>query len=328
MGLTNSDYEAVMREYDSIRYVNAELFKKRIEEAYNKIPELKVLEDEMITESAKLAKDSMFISDEAYAKAKEALDKKRTELAYKRKELLIKNGYDKDYLSKIYSCPLCKDTGFVNGNKCECFKSIAARQIYSNPAYMMADKTADFKHFREDYYKDNTPNGSDDSGKNALDAYSKLKNMADNFDTQAHNFVIYGGVGVGKTFLASCLANALIKDGRSVVFLTAFRFFDIFEKYTFHRDEADENTSIPSTEPLFDCDLLVIDDIGTEVSNSFTTSKLFDCLNERILSNKATVISTNLSPALIKATYSDRIFSRLVGSYSLLNLVGEDARMA
>ena len=328
MGLTNSDYEAVMREYDSIRYVNAELFKKRIEEAYNKIPELKVLEDEMITESAKLAKDSMFISDEAYAKAKEALDKKRTELAYKRKELLIKNGYDKDYLSKIYSCPLCKDTGFVNGNKCECFKSIAARQIYSNPAYMMADKTADFKYFREDYYKDNTPNGSDDAGKNALDAYSKLKNMADNFDTQARNFVIYGGVGVGKTFLASCLANALIKDGRSVVFLTAFRFFDIFEKYTFRRDEADESTSIPSTEPLFDCDLLVIDDIGTEVSNSFTTSKLFGCLNERILHNKATVISTNLSLDLIRATYSDRIFSRLVGSYSILNLVGEDVRMA
>ena len=328
MGLTNSDYEAVMREYDNIRYVNAELLKKRIEEAYNKIPELKVLEDEMITESAKLAKDSMFISDEAYAKAKEALDKKRTELAYKRKELLIKNGYDKDYLSKIYSCPLCKDTGFVNGNKCECFKSIAARQIYSNPAYMMADKTADFKYFREDYYKDNTPNGSDDAGKNALDAYSKLKNMADNFDTQARNFLIYGGVGVGKTFLASCLANALIKDGRSVVFLTAFRFFDIFEKYTFRRDEADESTSIPSTEPLFDCDLLVIDDIGTEVSNSFTTSKLFDCLNERILRNKATVISTNLSLDLIRATYSDRIFSRLVGSYSILNLVGEDVRMA
>ena len=328
MGLTNSDYEAVMREYDSIRYVNAELLKKRIEEAYNKIPELKALEDEMITESAKLAKDSMYISDEAYAKAKEALDKKRTEFACKREELLIKNGYGKDYLSKIYSCPLCKDTGFVNGNKCECFKSIAARQIYSNPAYMMADKTADFKHFREDYYKDNTTNGSDDAGKNALDAYSKLKNMADNFDTQAHNFVIYGGVGVGKTFLASCLANALIKDGRSVVFLTAFRFFDIFEKYTFHRDEADESTSIPSTEPLFDCDLLVIDDIGTEVSNSFTTSKLFGCLNERILHNKATVISTNLSLDLIRATYSDRIFSRLVGSYSILNLVGEDARMA
>ena len=83
MGLTNSDYEAVMREYDSIRYVNAELLKKRIEEAYNKIPELKVLEDEMITESAKLAKDSMFISDEAYAKAKEALYKKRTDLLIK-----------------------------------------------------------------------------------------------------------------------------------------------------------------------------------------------------------------------------------------------------
>ena len=328
MGLTNSDYEAIMREYDSIRYANAELLKIRVEEVFKKIPELKALEDEMITESAKLAKDSMYISDEAYAVAKEALDKKRTELAGKREELLLTNGYGRDYLSRIYNCSICKDTGFVNGNKCECFKSMAARQIYANPVYMMADKTADFKHFREDYYKDNNPGCTNDAGKNALDAFSKLKHMADNFDTQARNFVIYGGVGVGKTFLASCLANALIKKGHSVVFLTAFRFFDIFEKYTFHRDDTDENTTIPSTEPLFDCDLLVIDDIGTEVSNSFTTSKFFDCLNERILRNKATVISTNLNPALIKATYSDRIFSRLVGNYTLLTLVGEDARMA
>lgn len=328
MGLTNSDYEAIMREYDSIRYANAELLKRRVEEVFKKIPELKALEDEMITESAKLAKDSMYISNEAYAVAKEVLDKKRTEFAGKKEELLLTNGYGRDYLSRIYNCSLCKDTGLVNGNKCECFKSIAARQIYSNPVYMMADKTADFKHFREDYYKDNNPDATNDASKNALDAFLKLKNMADNFDTQARNFVIYGGVGVGKTFLASCLANALIKKGYSVVFLTAFRFFDIFEKYTFHRDDTDENTTIPSTEPLFECDLLVIDDIGTEVSNSFTTSKLFDCLNERILRNKATVISTNLNPALIKATYSDRIFSRLVGNYTLLTLVGEDARMA
>ena len=328
MGLTNSDYEAVMREYDSIRYANAKLLKHRMNEIFNNIPEFKALEDEMITESAKLAKTSMYISEAAYKKSKETLDKKVAEISHKKEELLLANGYETNYLSKIYSCPLCMDTGFVNGNKCECFKSIAAKQLYSNPTYMMADKTADFKHFREDYYKDDTENGTGGARKNALDVFSKLKNMADNFDTQARNFLIYGGVGVGKTFLASCLANALIKDGRSVVFLTAFRFFDIFEKYTFRRDEADESTSIPSTEPLFDCDLLVIDDIGTEVSNSFTTSKLFGCLNERILHNKATVISTNLSLDLIRATYSDRIFSRLVGSYSILNLVGEDVRMA
>ena len=115
MGLTNSDYEAVMREYDSIRYENAELLHNRTKEVYEKIPEIKELEDEIITDFANLAKEALFLSNESYAASKEELDKKVARLAKKKEELLIAGGFDKAYLNQIYTCPLCKDTGFVDG---------------------------------------------------------------------------------------------------------------------------------------------------------------------------------------------------------------------
>ena len=331
MGLTNSEYEAVMREYDSIRYRNAELRDRRTKEVFARLPMLKELNDEIITDFAKLATDALVLNSADYKSAREKLDRKVTEFAGKRQELLVSNGYTGDYLEHIYSCPLCKDTGFINGIKCECFTRIAAKHIYSGKnIYMMADEKADFKNFVTDYYRmDDFDNDTECSSReNAMDAFSRLKSMADDFENNSRNFVLYGGVGVGKTFLASCLTNSLIKSGHSVVFLTAFRFFNIFENYTFHRDDAEDGKVIPSTEPVFDCDLLVLDDIGTEVSNAFTTSKLFECINERILNNKPTIISSNWSPAYIKANYSDRIFSRLIKHYKFLKLTGDDIRMA
>lgn len=330
MGLTNSEYEAVMREYDSIRYRNAELRQNRTREVFDKIPELKSLNDEIITDFAKLATDALSLNEQEYRLARTKLDEKVTSFNGKKQQFLVNNGFAVNYLEHIYNCPLCKDTGFINDVKCECFKQIAARQIYSDKnIYMMADEKADFKNFISDYYPDSDFDNDTErsSRENALDAFSKLKSMADDFNNNARNFVIYGGVGVGKTFLASCLANSLIKNGHSVVFLTAFRLFNIFENYTFHREDGDDGKTVPSTEPVFNCDLLVLDDIGTEVSNAFTTSKLFDCINERILHNKPTIISSNWSPAYIKANYSDRIFSRLTQHYKFLKLTGDDIRM-
>ena len=331
MGLTNSEYEAVMREYDSIRYRNAELRQKHTREVFDKIPELKCLNDEIITDFAKLATDALSLNEQEYRLAKEVLDKKVTDFNAKKQELLVQNGFEANYLEHIYNCTLCKDTGFINDVKCECFKRIAAKQIYSSKnIYMMADETADFKNFVINFYSDSDFDNDTEcsSRENALEAFTKFKSMADDFENNARNFVIYGGVGVGKTFLASCLANSLIKSGHSVVFLTAFRLFNIFENYTFHREDGNDGKTAPSTDPIFNCDLLILDDIGTEVSNAFTTSKLFDCINERILHNKPTIISSNWSPAYIKANYSDRIFSRLTKHYKFLKLTGDDIRMA
>ncbi|MGP1433212.1 MAG: ATP-binding protein [Catonella sp.] len=329
MGLTNSEYEAVMREYDNIRYKTAELRQRHTDEVFNKVPEIKKLEDEIITDFTNLAKDALFLTHNDYLVAKENIDKKITRFNVKKQELLVQNGFPKDYLNHIYNCPVCKDTGFIDGAKCECFKAIVSKLAYSQSGiYMMADEDANFSRFVETYYPDDDfdKNTKLSSRGNALNALANLKNMADDFDNNAHSFVIYGGVGVGKTFLASCLTNSLIKNGYSVVFLTAFKFVKIFEDNTFHYNDTEDGKIIPSTDPIFTCDLLVIDDIGTEVANAFTISRLFDCINERILYNRPTILSSNWNPAQIKANYGDRIFSRLAKHYKFLKLTGEDIR--
>lgn len=329
MGLTNSEYEAVMREYDSIRYKTARIRQDRVNEILNKIPEIKALDDELIADFTNLAKNSLVLPQDTYLAEKNKLDRKVIEYKLKKQTLLSHNGFSPDYLEPVYSCTLCQDTGFINGVKCECFKAISVKQAYSrNNIYMMADEDANFNKFIETYYPDDDfdKNTKRSSRENALNAFANLKSMADNFENNSHSFIIYGGVGVGKTFLASCLTNSLIRNGYSVVFLTAFKFVKIFEDYTFRSGDAEDGKPIISTEPMFNCDLLVLDDIGTEVPNAFTISRLFDCINERILYGKPTILSSNWNPAQIKANYGDRIFSRLAKHYKFLKLTGEDIR--
>lgn len=135
--------------------------------------------------------------------------------------------------------------------------------------------------------------------------------------------MLYGDTGTGKTFLSNCIAKSLLDQCFSVIYFTAFELFDIFEKNVF--DRASDVSEIHHQ--IFDCDLLIIDDLGTEFSNSFTTSQLFLCLNERLLAGKSTVISTNLSMKQIAEMYSERTFSRISSNYTLLKFFGDDIRI-
>ena len=129
--------------------------------------------------------------------------------------------------------------------------------------------------------------------------------------------------GVGKTFLSNCVAKELLDSGHSVIYFTSFQLFDIFEKNTFERD----SDVIIAHQNIFDCDLLIIDDLGTELTNTFTTSKLFLCLNERMLHKKSTLISTNLGMEELAAVYSERICSRIFSNYTMIKLFGDDIRL-
>ena len=133
----------------------------------------------------------------------------------------------------------------------------------------------------------------------------------------------YGNTGVGKTFLSNCVAKDLLDSGHSVIYFTAFQLFDILSKGVFEKD----SDAIAAHQNIFDCDLLIIDDLGTELSNSFTTSQLFLCVNERILRHRSTIISTNLNLAQVADIYSERTLSRISDSYTIIKLFGDDIRI-
>ena len=143
------------------------------------------------------------------------------------------------------------------------------------------------------------------------------------FDTTFANLYFFGDTGIGKTFLSNCIAKELLDLGHSVIYFTAFQLFDILSKGVFEKD-AD---AIATHQNIFDCDLLIIDDLGTELSNSFTTSQLFLCLNERILRQKSTIISTNLNMNQVADIYSERVLSRISNSYTIIKLFGDDIRL-
>ena len=182
-----------------------------------------------------------------------------------------------------------------------------------------------FSTFRLDYYSDNyvDPKTGRTSLTTMKEALAVCKDFAYHFGEEPRNLFLYGDTGVGKTFLSNCIAKELIDRTYSVIYFTAFELFDIFEKSKFGKDDAAEamNTHI------FDCDLLIIDDLGTELPNSFTISRLFLCLNERMLRRKSTIISTNLSLDTFVEYYSERTFSRITSNYKMLKLIGDDIRI-
>ena len=147
-----------------------------------------------------------------------------------------------------------------------------------------------------------------------------------NFDREPKNFFFYGDTGVGKTFLSHCISRDLIESAHSVIYFTAFELFDLFSKTTFRRDEGDEELRRMHSY-IFDCDLLIIDDLGTELTNAFVASQLFLCINERILQKKSTIISTNLDMNAFRDTYTERVFSRISSHYTMRKLLGDDIRI-
>ena len=156
-------------------------------------------------------------------------------------------------------------------------------------------------------------------------ALRSLDRMASQARPKGFIAFIIAETGMGKTFLANCIARALLDQGYPVIYFTAFQFFDLVEKHTFSHDPDDHSDE--DYENLLNCDLLILDDIGTELSNNFTRSQLFAILNERLIRKHPTILTTNLSLADLKERYDERIFSRTLGNYTLIKLFGDDIRL-
>ena len=327
MALNNSQYNIIMRIYDQRQSENRHNRERRIEEVYSAIPRIKEIEDAISSSAVARAKELLFGGNETERSLQ--LSESIKALIHEKNDLLEKNGFSSDYMELKYDCDACKDTGYIGDEKCHCFKQAVIDMLYTQSNLKQILCKENFDTFSFSYYNDDIPNPVNNLTpyQNIKKVYSVCQEFIENFDASFQNILFYGDTGTGKTFLTNCIANELIKRSKSVIYLTAISLFDLFSKQAFSNDADDVITSKDLEQYLFDCDLLIIDDLGTESPNSFTNSKLFYCLNERFLREKSTIISTNLSLEMINGLYSERIYSRIVSNYTLLKLFGDDIRI-
>lgn len=322
MALTNSQYNSVIRTYQEQQNQNRRLQEEHIREAYQRIPRLEEIHDEVA--SLSLRKARILLTGKEAGEDFD-LNQALADLAEERKTLLLVNGYPEDYLEFPVRCKQCQDTGYANGQKCSCFLQKEVEILYDQSNLREILKKENFDNFCTDYYSESIvdPKTGFSARQIAERARIRGQQFVADFKKTQDNLVIYGATGVGKTFLSNCIARELIERGYSVLYLTAFELFDSLESRKFSSD-----FSLTETHShIFDCDLLIIDDLGSELINSFTTSQLFLCINQRILDQKSTIISTNLSVEDLRASYSERIFSRILSNYKMIPLFGRDIRI-
>lgn len=321
MSLSNTQYNILMRRYEAKQLKNQHIITNRMQEVYQALPRLLEIDNEISSLSVTQAKKLIDGNENALACFHDRLKALTGEKA----RLLADHGYPKDYFEPPYDCPDCQDTGYIGGRKCHCFEQAAIDLVYTQSNIRRILETENFDNFSFDYYSDEQINPATglSSLATARQAVQNCRNFIQTFDADFCNLFFYGDTGIGKTYLSNCVAKELLDSGHSVIYFTASSLFRIFEKNAFEREQhaGDDYRNI------FSCDLLIVDDLGTEFSNTFTVSQLFLCLNERILRQKSTIISTNLTLTQLKEIYSERTFSRISSSYTMIKLFGNDIRI-
>lgn len=324
MALSNSQYSAVMRGYEERQRTNKDIIYKRREEVYASIPKILELDNLIAQNSVKAGRSLILNNDSQLLKQ---LADTNMELSMNKIELLASHGYPMDYLEPIYDCPHCEDTGYIGRDKCDCFKLSIIDMVYSQSRIRERLAYENFNTFSLNYYSDLEITDNKPSPRANIQALvNKCWDFIKKFDQKPDNLLLQGNAGVGKTFLSNCIAKELLDSAHSVLYLTAFQLFDIFEKHTFKKDRSDTDMEA-SFDYVLECSLLIIDDLGTELNNSFTTSQLFLCINERLLRGRSTIISTNLSLSELTNAYSERVVSRIIENYHISNIYGEDIRV-
>lgn len=329
--------ESITRQYEQIRRDNRLLMQQRQEEIYRLFPRIREIEDTVSQKRFELIRKRIRHDADSEAMTREL--KNETKLLFaERDAILASSGYPADYLDDIYTCPVCEDTGYVDGHRCECFNRKLIDNLYqqSNLKYIL-DKE-NFDTFNTDYYSKEAISGRPFTPyENICSVLDKLHIYIDRFeqhfaDTTSSdkriknikpNLLFYGETGLGKTFLTNCVAKELLDRGHSVLYLSANDLFEnLISKYVMNNvTELEDLYKL-----VYNCELLIIDDLGTELTNNFVRSQLFEVINQRSLSGASTVISTNLDMERLNEAYSQRVVSRLIENYTIFNIYGKNIR--
>ena len=319
MGYNRDNFINIRREYDGKALKAKEEATARTLDLYDKIPELKQFDDILADIGLKLFGEAMKGMD-GYEERVESIRRDHVEAINSRRDLLLYHNYPEDYTDVKYECSICGDTGYDGINMCVCMKKLLIDAGYASSGIGHLIKKQSFETFNLDYYK------ADPAVYQLMENnYRICRAYASGFTADKYdNMILLGATGLGKTHLSTSIAKVVIENGYDVVYNTAQNIFEDFQYERFSRTYQD--TSGSRTDKYFDCDLLIIDDLGTEVNNQFTVSCLYNLLNTRINKEKSTLINTNLNRNDLRKVYADRITSRLFGEFSTLVFRGTDIR--
>lgn len=323
MALSNSQYNAVMREYGQQQFRNKHEQDERIRKVYEKVPQIRLLDETIAVRAAACARRVLAGDSGARAALKEEL----ADLKEQKQVLLKSAGFPADYMEMHYGCPDCQDTGYADGRRCHCFEQARLQLLYNQSNIREVLERENFETFSFAWFDDDkmVPVPGMTELTYMKQVVRRCRTFAGDFRETGGNLLFTGSTGVGKTFLTNCIARELIDRFVSVIYLSSHDLFEIFSKYKFSYDTEEEVED--NYRHILDCEMLIIDDLGTEVNNTFVSSQLFYCINERINRRKGTIISTNLSMDALRDTYSDRVTSRLMSHYTTIPLYGGDIRM-
>ncbi|MBQ2391603.1 MAG: ATP-binding protein [Clostridia bacterium] len=309
----NKALEAVSRSKEN-RELLAHSKKVKI---YEQHPMLSMLDAQISQTFAGVAGLVLKGDTESVKKASE----KSLDLQRQRTEYLKENGIEEDDFNPDYSCKVCNDSGYVNGKLCSCVMALAKKYAIDELNEDTPLSQCRFENFSLDYYSDEPLYGGPSARETMTKICGYTVNYADNFTPQSESLFFFGKTGVGKTHISLSIVNEVVKKGYNVIYMPLGKLLRKIENEYFGNSNSGETLN-----SAISCDLIVLDDLGTEFSTQFTNSTIYEIINSRILSGRPTIISTNLDVEEIEKKYSQRITSRIFGCYRLFEFVGEDIR--
>lgn len=319
---------SAQRSFRADKEKREQLHAQRTQEVYSRLPRVEEIDREMRTTVARIM-ISAFDRETDPEPALRALREQNLALQRERAELLVGAGYPYDVLDEQMSCKLCEDRGFLSdGSPCRCLVAYYTREQNKRLSKLLDLGNQSFDTFSLDWY---------DSEVRGEYGISPLKNMeivleicsnyAHTFGARSGNLLFTGAPGLGKTFLSACIAREVSNNGFSVVYDTAAHIFQQFESGKFGRENPYEEDPEREINRYLNCDLLIMDDLGTEMLTSFVQSAFYRIVNDRLINHRKTILSTNLTPAEIGTRYGAAVRSRIEGEYQIMRFFGRDIRI-
>lgn len=319
--MIKSYQEQVMKTYEEMRDREVKSLSNRKKEISKNVPRITEIDNQISKLSLQLSLNILKNKQNNLDNYLSDIKSKITDFRVKKSELLVANGYPVNYLDMHYNCSKCQDTGFNKTNKCSCYKSILTKVLYKNSELKHILAQNNFDHFTFDYFSSyKSPKEPQSPKENIQSVMSISWKFIENFDSSTENLLFFGNSGTGKSFLAHCIAKELIDNGHMVVYKTAVELINDLREVRFNSNQKLEDI-------LINCDLLIIDDLGTEPLTEFSKLEFFNLLNRKLLKRKKLIVSTNFSIEGLLKTYSERISSRLLGNFTLCKFFGEDIRV-